>query len=78
MAMKVTPHRTNFTTKVGCYEIGGIRYIAESHFLPPATPSTIKTRLKKIITGDLVDLPAAPLSDTMAAEYVCSAAGKED
>ncbi len=78
MAMKVTPHRANFTTKVGCYKIGGIHYIAESHFLSPDAPSTMKTRLEKIITGDLVDLPAAPLSDTIAAEYVCSAAGKED
>jgi hypothetical protein len=40
--------------------------------------NTIKSRFEKSITSDFTDLTGEIFEDTMAEEYVCSAAEKED
>ena len=40
--------------------------------------NTIKSRFEKSITSDFTDLADEIFEDTMAEEYVCSAAGEED
>ena len=62
------------------YTVNGVRYIVGSCFQSSKVPSsnTIQDRFKRIVSGDTVPLSVESTDDTMAAEYVCSTAGKED
>ena len=62
------------------YTVNGVRYIVGSSFQSSkvATSTTIHDRFKRIVSGDTVPLSAGSMDDTMAAEYVCSTAGKEE
>ena len=62
------------------YAVNGVRYIVGSSFQSSKAPTstTIHDRFKRIVSGDTVPLSLESTDDTMAAEYVCSAAGKEE
>ena len=62
------------------YTVNGVRYIVGSSFQSSKVPTstTIQDRFKRIVSGDTVPLPVESTDDTMAAEYVCSTAGKEE
>ena len=62
------------------YKIGDVTYIVTSHFAKPTDSEklTISDRMKRFVGGDFADLTDEPDTDTMNAEYGCSAAGKED
>ena len=62
------------------YTVNGVRYIVGSSFQSNKVPTstTIHDRFKRIISGDTVPLLLGNMDDTMAAEYVCSTAGKEE
>ena len=62
------------------YTVNGVRYVVGSSFQSSKLPTstTIQDRFKRIVSGDTVPLPVESTDDTMAAEYVCSTAGKED
>ena len=62
------------------YTVNGVCYIVGSSFQSSKVPSsnTIQDRFKRIVSGNSVPLSVERTDDTMAAEYVCSAAGKED
>ena len=62
------------------YAVNGVRYIVGSCFQSSKVPTstTIHDRFKRIVSGDTVPLSLESVNDTMAAEYVCSTAGKED
>lgn len=62
------------------YKIGDVTYIVTSHFAKPTDTErqTISDRMKRFVGGDFADLTDELDTDTMNAEYGCSAAGKED
>ena len=62
------------------YAVNSVRYIVGSCFQSSKVPTstTIHDRFKRIVSGDTVPLSLESVNDTMAAEYVCSTAGKED
>ena len=62
------------------YTVNGVRYVVGSSFQSSKLPTstTIQDRFKRIVSGDTVPLPVESTDDTMAAEYVCSTAGKEE
>ena len=62
------------------YTVNGVRYVVGSCFQSSKVPTstTIHDRFKRIISGDTVPLLLGNMDDTMAAEYVCSTAGKEE
>jgi len=62
------------------YAVNGVRYIVGSCFQSSKVPTstTIHDRFKRIVSGDTVPLSLESVNDTMAAEYVCSTAGKEE
>ena len=62
------------------YTVNGVRYVVASSFQSNKVPTstTIHDRFKRIVSGDTVPLPVESTDDTMAEEYVCSTAGKED
>ena len=62
------------------YTVNGVRYIVGSSFQSSKVPTstTIQDRFKRIVSGNSVPLSVERTDDTMAAEYVCSTAGKED
>ena len=62
------------------YTVNGVHYIVGSCFQSSKVPSsnTIHDRFKRIVSGDIVPLSLESVDDTMAAEYVCSTAGKEE
>ena len=62
------------------YTVNSVRYIVSSSFQSNKVPTstTIHDRFKRIVSGDTVPLSVERTDDTMAAEYVCSTAGKED
>ena len=62
------------------YAVNGVRYIVGSSFQSSKVPTstTIQDRFKRIVSGDTVPLSVESTDDTIAAEYVCSTAGKED
>ena len=62
------------------YIVNGVRYIVSSSFQSSKAPTstTIHDRFKRIVSGDTVPLPVGSTDDKMAAEYVCSTAGKEE
>ena len=55
-----------------------VTFTVFSEFEPMKSENTIKSRFEKSITSDFTDLADEIFEDTMAEEYVCSAAGKED
>ena len=62
------------------YTVNGVCYIVSSSFQSSKVSSstTIHDHFKRIVSGDTVPLSVESTDDTMAAEYVCSTAGKED
>ena len=62
------------------YTVNGVRSIVGSSFQSSKVPTstTIHDRFIRIVSGDTVPLSAGSTDGTMAAEYVCSTAGKED
>ena len=60
--------------------VNGVRYIVSSSFQSSKVPTstTIHDRFKRIVSGDTIPLSVEDTDDTMAAEYVCSTAGKEE
>ena len=62
------------------YTVNGVRYIVGSSFQSSKLPTstTIQDRFKRIVSGDTIPLSVEDTDDTMAAEYVCSTAGKEE
>ena len=60
------------------YKIGNVTFTVFSEFQPKISGVTIKTRFERTITDDFTDLTDEIFEDTMAEEYVCPAAGKED
>ena len=62
------------------YTVNGVRYVVVSSFQSSKAPTstTFHDRFKRIVSGDTVPLSAGSTDDTMAAEYVCSTAGKEE
>ena len=62
------------------YTVNDVRYIVGSCFQSSKLPSstTINDRFKRIVAGNTVPLSIESTDDTMAAEYVCSTAGKEE
>ena len=62
------------------YTVNGVRYIVGSCFQSSKVSSsnTIQDRFKRIVSGSSVPLSVESTDDTMATEYVCSTAGKED
>ena len=60
------------------YKIGNVTFTVLSEFEPMKSENTIKSRFEKSITSDFTDLTGEIFEDTMAEEYVCSTAGKED
>ena len=69
------------STKETVYNIpAGFMYVIASSFQSSKVPTstTIHDRFKRIVSGDTVPLSLESMDDTMAAEYVCSTAGKEE
>ena len=62
------------------YTVNGVRYIVGSCFQSSKMPSstTINDRFKRIVAGNTVPLSIESMDGTMAAEYVCSTAVKEE
>ena len=60
------------------YKSGIVTVTEISEFEPMKSENTIKSRFEKSITSDFTDLTDEIFEDTMAEEYVCPAAGKED
>ena len=62
------------------YMVNGVRYIVGSSFQSSKIPTstTIHDRFKRIVSGSSVPLSVESTDDTMAAEYVCSTARKEE
>lgn len=59
------------------YKIGNVTFTVLSEFEPKISGVTIKNRFERTITCDFTDLTGEIFRDKMAAEYVCSTAGKE-
>lgn len=65
------------------YVINGVRYIVESRYAPVDfrhmdQNARIDHRLENYIAGDFAELTPLHPVDTMKAESVCSAAGREE
>ncbi len=62
------------------YRIGGVRYIVSSRFVPPGYSQnrTMESRLRHCLASGLVVLTENRTENTMKAEYMCPAAGKEE
>ena len=62
------------------YTVNSVRYIVGSCFQSSKAPTstTIHDRFKRIVSGNSVPLSVERTDDTMAEEYVCSTAGKEE
>ena len=65
------------------YTINGVRYIVESRYEPInfrniGQTTKLGSCLKSYITGDFADLPSLSADGKIDAEYVCTAAGKEE
>ena len=60
------------------YRIGGVRYLVSSRFVPPdcCLDKTLAACLKRCMR--FVVLTENQTENTMKAEYMCPAAGKED
>ena len=61
------------------YHINGVRYTVETRFEDCRKSTvTLSDRIGKHIGSGLTDLTAGGTTDNIEADYVCSAAGKED
>ncbi|MBO5891456.1 MAG: hypothetical protein J6Q30_01925 [Oscillospiraceae bacterium] len=62
------------------YTINGVRYVVDSCFISSKEKSnaTISQRFERIVTSHVAPLTVDFSPGTMAAEYACSVAGKED
>ena len=62
------------------YTVNGVRYIVGSCFQSSKVPTnpTIHDRFKRIVSSHSVELPISDKDHTITAEYVWSAAGKEE
>ena len=62
------------------YTINGVRYVVDSCFVSSKEKSNanISQRFERIVTSDVAPLTVDFSPGTMAAEYACSVAGKED
>lgn len=65
------------------YTINGVRYIVESRYEPInfrniSQNTELGNRLKSYIAGDFADLPSPTADGKIDAEYVCTAAEKEE
>ena len=71
---------TGFFCGEQSYQIGGVRYVVESCFLPFPKPEhkTIRDCVEKLLCSDFTDLTLFEPPDILEEENVCSAAGKED
>ena len=49
-----------------------ITYIVSARFEKPESKNTLRSRLERVITGEMTDLIHEPSDGKMAAEYVCS------
>jgi len=66
---------------VHTYRVGNVTYEVSSKFASPDKPAqemTLHQRMERGLCHTLTRLTAKVRPDTMAPEYVCSAAGKED
>ena len=60
------------------YCINGVNYIVKSKFEHPREGRPVRSAIKRIISGDMIDLMDLAEDDKLSSEYVCSAAGEED
>lgn len=60
------------------YKINNVNFVVESCFEPFDSDTTIKDRFSRTITSDFIPLTKITEPCKMEAEYVCSAAGKEN
>ena len=60
------------------YKIGNVTFTVFSEFAPAQNKMTIKDRFERSLQSSFTDLTGELLSNKMAKENVCSAAGKED
>lgn len=62
------------------YKTGYVTYLVTSHFAKSGEDNrqTITDKVKRFVGGDFADLTAEIDTDTIAGEYGCSAAGKEE
>ena len=60
------------------YKINGVTYIVSARFEGSDSENSIRTRFEHAISNEMIDLIDQTPYSTMAAEYVYSAAGKED
>ena len=60
------------------YKLNGVTYIVSSRFEAPNSENSIRSRFERVITNEMIDLIDQTPDSTMTAEYVYSAAGKED
>lgn len=60
------------------HTVNGVRYIVESRFEPNKSDIKFTERMSRCITNDFAPLTVLTSDSTMEADYVCSAAGKED
>lgn len=72
-----------FGSNTNEYTINGVRYIVENRYAPVDYKNMeknpkINNRLGNYLTSDFVDLTSVQSPDKIKAEYVCSAAVKED
>lgn len=56
---------------------GDVTYFVSAEF-ERSSQTNLRDRVQRTVVSDLIPLTPGQASDTMAAEYVCSAAGKED
>lgn len=63
--------------KVHEYKIGDVTYFVSAEF-ERSSQTNLRDRVQRTVVSNLIPLTPGQASDTIAAEYVCSAAGKED
>lgn len=63
--------------KVHECKIGDVTYFVSAEF-EGSSQTNLRDRVQRTVVSNLIPLTPGRVSDTMAAEYVCSAAGKED
>ena len=59
------------------YKIGDVTYFVSAEF-EHNSQTNLRDRVQRTVVSNLIPLTARQAVDTMAAEYVCSAAGEED
>lgn len=60
------------------YKIGNATYVVSSKFMPLNSQSNFKNKFEKLLTNEFAHLIDDEDIDTIKAENVCSAVGKED